>query len=270
MRVIISNDKQRLYAKIDYGLLEKTKLNSAATSSATTINVINPSGFSDNDYILIGDWFSDTSEIKQINCICGKNITLKNSTSFSHDNKSNIYRLEYNQIRFYENDTLLDTVDIKPDYYTSYAYSITDENKQYSIAFYNSTTTNSSTRGEKIYGYEHLLCTSGDVFSFEDLDITGHKLLDKMDIATNEIITQYIVQDQNYDDMSYRDYYRIPSALLSLHYVFAELTKNPDDIAAEKKKYYRDLYEVKAREASEKITKKDKDIKIFSQTRAMR
>ena len=139
MRTIISNDKTRLYGRIDYNLLEKTKLSQKVLASSQDLPCLNVSGFSTNDFVCINDPGKERSEIRKIDTINGQTISLSTPTSFIYDNKVNVYKMEYDSIRFYGDDTLLSTVSIKPDYLVSEALTISSS-VAYSMSFFNTET----------------------------------------------------------------------------------------------------------------------------------
>ena len=124
MRVIISNDLKRLYGNIDYSILEKTQLDKGYAVGSSGITVVNPSGFNANDYICIGEPGSDHSEILQISTISGTTLNLSSVLIQQYEKRDSIYRLAYNQIKFYESDVLLATVDIKPDFWVESSQAV--------------------------------------------------------------------------------------------------------------------------------------------------
>jgi len=269
MKVIIQNDKNRLFSKIDNTITLRTKVSAEIVAGATSLTAINGAGFLANDYLLIDNLDAPKAEITQITSISVNTIYLGTGTTFAHDNKTDIFKIDYNKIRFYEDDTVLATQDIKPNYYQNYAKTVSDT-KQYSIDFYNSTTTTASTRGEKIYGYEYLLCGIGDITQFESADIIGPKILDKIDLATRVIRAKFTKQDQTFTDIDNKDLLRIPTALLALHYYFFELIKNKDDISSMKSKMYLDKYDAEIARATDLINATDDDVQVFGQAQCIR
>lgn len=102
------------------------------SSGAATIDVDSIVGFTDDDYLLIGSFGSETAEIVQINGVpAGSTITLENATIFAHPESTRVTIIKYNQIKYYHtatatfaSDTVLATIDIQADsLYTSHSDS---------------------------------------------------------------------------------------------------------------------------------------------------
>ena len=119
------------------------------SSGVTDITVDNISGFSDADYLLIGNFGSETAEIVQINGNpSGSTITLVSATKFAHAESTKITIISYNQVKFYHTTTatfsdtnLLSTIDIQADnLYTIYTDSVNSSGFGW-FKFYNSATT---------------------------------------------------------------------------------------------------------------------------------
>lgn len=272
MRPIISNDKKRLYARLDYNLVEKTKFSTKTLASATSLPVINPTNFSQNDFVVLSDPGTDRSEVSQISSINGLNIVISTPTTFEYANKTNIYRMEYDQVRFYENDTVINTVSIVPSYLVSVPInSISlDDSTTYSMTFFNTQNSKESPRGERINHADNLLCSPADVAKYESLDILGSKIIDKIDIASREIQNVFRGQDQDIEDVDSPELLRNASALKALRYIFAEISKNPEDIAMKKSKVYDTWYENEFKKMTEIINKEDDNIRVYGQTRCER
>ena len=269
MRLIIDNDKYQLYARTDYALSEITLLNSAVLAGATTLTVINPNGFATNDYIVIEDIGNERSEVKQIT-VSGSVFTTS-ALAYDHTAKTKVYRLTYNQVKFYEGDTVLATVSIVADYFTKYASEV-DTTKTYSIGYLNSVTANETPRGEVLNGWEYNLCSVGDVLQYESNGVEYGRLLNKIDIASREIRAMFISQDQEFTDLDDRDIARLrePTALRALYYNFTELIKGKEDVPTAKADLYSKLYNSKIKEVMETITKQNTKIQAWGQSRAVR
>lgn len=265
MRVIISNDLKRLYGKLDHSLLEKTVLSKSYQSGSQGVTVENPAGFSANDYVIIGDPGTDKAEIVQISSISSTQFNFSSALIMDHTKKDSIYKIGYNQIKFYESDVLLDTVTITPDFLVEYAHAV-DTTLYYHITFYNSTTTTETAAGEKIKGYNRLLCSIGDIYQLESSCALSSKILDKIEFATREILNKFITQDYDISDLANFDVLKQPCACLALKYYFAEQIKAKDDIASIKEKYYANLYTQKINEAGNVINKVETDVKLWGQT----
>jgi len=269
LRVIIDNDKYQLYARTDYVLSEITLLNNSAALGATSIEVVNNSGFATDDYVLIGDIGTERSEIRKIT-VSSNNFAVT-ALSFAHTSKTKVYRLQYNQVKFFQDSLVIDTVDIASDYFTKTEVDI-DDTKMYSVSYYNSTSAEESPEGEVCNGYEYNLCSIGDVIQYEDATILGRKVIDKINIASREIRSMFISQEQEFTDLSSRDVVRLrePVALRALYYVFLELIKKDDDVATKKVKLYNSLYATKLSEVTDVINKENDDIEVWGQSQVIR
>lgn len=269
MKVIIQNDKNRLFARIDNCITAQTKLNAESVVGDTALTFVNALDFSVNDYILIDNIDYDRSEMSQINSISSNTVYVAAGLKFAHPDKTDIRKMDYNRIRFYEDDTALATQDIKPDYFQTYAYTA-DETKQYSVSFINSVTSKESTRGEKIYGSEYLLCGIGDITQFETMDIIGQKIIDKIDLATKIIRAKITNQKQDFTDLTNRDVFRVPCSLLALHYYFFELIKADKDIPSMKAKMYLEKYDAEIARATDLINSTEDSVQMFGQAQCLR
>lgn len=127
------NKKNMIILKADNRTItENTKytyLSDNTVSGVTSLTVSSTSGFSVDDYILVGDFGQESSEILKIATIASATqLTVTTSTSFSHSESTVIRRVLYNQVRFYKTTTTtfsagspLGTVNIDPQsLYTSY------------------------------------------------------------------------------------------------------------------------------------------------------
>ena len=266
MRVIISNDLKRLYGNIDYSILEKTQLNKSYALGSSGITVINPSGFSANDYICIGEPGTDHAEILQISSISGLTINLTTVLVQNYEKRDSVYRLAYNQIKFYESDIAVATVNIKPDFWVESARTI-DTTLYYHMTFYNSTSAVETAAGEKIKGYNRLLCSVADVYQLESACALSTKILDKIEIATREILSLFINQGGDISELTNFNVLKIPCACLALKYYWMEQVKNKDDVSSIKLDQYTELYKAKIIEASSTINMQETNVSLWGQTR---
>jgi len=269
MRVIIQNDKNRLFARIDNCISARTKLSVESVAGATALSLVNALDLAVNDYLLVENIESETSEVSLINSISGNTVYLSAALTFAHNDKTDVSKMDYNQIRFYEGDTVLSTQNIKPDYYQTYGKTV-NNSLQYSVSFVNSLTAKESTRGEKIYGYEYLLCGIGDVTQFEPADIIGGKILDKIDIATRVVRAKLTNQKQTFTDLENPEVLRLPTTLLALHYYFLELTKSDKDIPSYKAKMYLEKYDAEIARATALINSTENLVRVFGQAQCIR
>lgn len=273
MRIAIDNDLQTLYARIDYSLMQKTTLDRDFGSTSSAVIVQNSAGFGANDFIVIGDPGEDNSEILKISTVTAASHQINFSTgydlSLAHSKRDDVYRIAYDQVKFYEDDVLLDTVDITPDFWVPLTHAV-DTDKYYHITFYNSETTTETAAGEKIKGYNKLLCSISDIYQWESSEGIGIAILDKMEIATREILSTFINQGQDISLLSNFDVLRMACAALALKYYFMAKRKSKDDISTLKSKDYDAIYKAKIIEATETINKQEDDVQVFGQTRCDR
>ena len=266
MKPIISNDKKTIYANVDYVLGEKTKLDAEAKALATSLQVINPAGFDLKDAIIIGDIGDERSEKTYIQSISGATITCSPGITFTHQNKSNIHKMAYDQALFYEGEDLKATVNLQTDYFTKYAIDI-DEAKEYSLRYKSSISSLTTAEGETIEGKQFLLCSFRDIAQYEDPNDFDGKLIDKMDLSTGEVRNFFTIQNQDVADLANRDLLRQPTALLTLHYLFFQLIKAKGQMAEKKAKEYMEKYNSKLNEISNVINVTEDNVRIFGQTR---
>lgn len=269
MRPILSNDKKRLYSRLDYNLLEKTKLSEKSLLGSVSVPVINASSFTKDDYIIFNDPDKDRSEMTQILSIAGNTFNVA-SIAFQYENKTNVYRLEYNIVKFFEDATVISTVTLKPDYLISVAIDSIKDDAAYTMSFFNTTNNKESPKGEPIISTEQMFCSSGDIFKYEDLDILGNKVIDKIDIASRDIRNVFRTQSQSVSNIDEPDLLRSACAVLSLKYIFMEITKAKDDIASMKMQKYGELYDNEIRKITDIINLEDDNVRVFGQSRAER
>lgn len=269
MRVIISNDLKRLYGRIDHDLLQKTTLSGRYSSTSTGVIVDNAAGFTSNDYVCVGEPGDDRSKILQISTVSGNTINFGSALGLEFDKKTPLYRIGYNQIRFYEDDVLLETVTITPDFWVESAQDV-DTTKYYHMTFYNSTSSAETAAGEKVKGYNRLLCSISDIRQLESSCSLSIRIMDKMEFATREILSSFINQGQDISDLSNFDVLRMTCAALSLHYFFMEGVKKEGDVSTIKSKHYGDLYRKKHIEAQNTINKQESSVTHWGQARLER
>lgn len=78
-------------------------LNTNYLSGVDEVVLTNSLGFAADDYVLLGEWGSETSEIMQIDTVTAATHTLKFTadTKFAHSESTKVYRIRYNQVLFY-------------------------------------------------------------------------------------------------------------------------------------------------------------------------
>lgn len=136
---------------------ESSYLTQNYSSGVSTIVVTNADVFADNDFLLLGEWGSETAEIVQINGTPNtttQTIILESATKFSHSESTKVSIIKYNQVRFYRNTTatfnssagnaLTGYVDIQPDdHYTNF-HDLTNSTGYGFYVFYDSETATTS------------------------------------------------------------------------------------------------------------------------------
>ena len=124
-------------------------LSSNYASGIGSIILTNSNGFADNDYILLGEWGSETSEIIKVTTVTAAThtLTLATNTKFSHSESTKITIIKYNQVKFYQTATTtfsdsenyLGAIDIQADsLYTIYQDSVNTTGYGW-FKFYNET-----------------------------------------------------------------------------------------------------------------------------------
>lgn len=100
-------------------------LNTNYASGVNEVVVSNSDGFENDQYVLIGEWGNETSEIMKITGVTAATHTISfaaETTKFSHSESTRITIISYNQIKYYwtalatfDSDNLLDTIDVQAD-----------------------------------------------------------------------------------------------------------------------------------------------------------
>ncbi|MCB0362667.1 MAG: hypothetical protein KDD35_08090 [Bdellovibrionales bacterium] len=73
-----------------------------AASGQADLTVKNVTGFSANDFVVIGKQKEDLTEIRRISSISGKVITLSSNLSNTHASNSTVTIIKYDQVKFYK------------------------------------------------------------------------------------------------------------------------------------------------------------------------
>jgi hypothetical protein len=98
---------------------QSTYLSADEAAAQTALSVISSSNFSNNEYVLIGEWGDETSEIRKI-ASTGSGTITTDSTSFAHPRGTKITFIPYNQVVISRSTdsgstyTPLTAVDIQP------------------------------------------------------------------------------------------------------------------------------------------------------------
>ncbi len=135
-------------------------LNTNYLSGVSSVVVTNSVGFDANDYILLGGFGQESSEIVQIQSIntSTHTLTLVAATKFSHSESTKVAILPYNQVRFYHTTTatfsatspVTGYTDIQADSFYTQADDSVNSTGYGWFVFYNSTTTNASANSNAI------------------------------------------------------------------------------------------------------------------------
>lgn len=156
---------------------EKTFLTAAVAADGTAITVIaiDSNAWADNDYLIIGEIGSPTSELLQINGAVSDGVSLavdrlgSGGARFAHSLGEPVYRIDYNQVEFNRSATnstsgvsVLTTVEIQPDdEYTR--YEDTSNTTGYGFVRFKNATTGSFSSYSDGVNYE----SSGDGSSYD-------------------------------------------------------------------------------------------------------
>ncbi len=143
--------------------LEKTFLTTSVSATGTALTVKNNDRFSDNDWILVGEMGHERSEIVQVNGAVTKGTAITtDALTFDHDNNTPIYKIDYNQVRFYKSTTgsggsysVVSTQEIdvdNKDLQTVYDDATGTSASYYKVDFYNSQTTTATSQSDPIAG----------------------------------------------------------------------------------------------------------------------
>lgn len=135
-------------------------LSSNFLSGEDTLIVTSSEGFSPDDYVLVGEWGSETSEILKIASIATAThaITFTVATKWSHAESTKITIVKYNQVRFYHTvDTtftalnpVTDYIDIQPDSLATIGYDLDHDTGYGWFVFYNETVDESTQNSNAI------------------------------------------------------------------------------------------------------------------------
>lgn len=135
-------------------------LNSNYSSGVSAIVVTNSADFSANDYLLLGNFGSETAEIVQISTVTSATHTLNLSaaTKFAHSESTRVTVIKYNQVRFYNTSTATFSatspvtayIDLQADKFFTLAYDTTNTTGFGWFVFYNATTAKATSNSNAI------------------------------------------------------------------------------------------------------------------------
>jgi hypothetical protein len=125
-------------------------LNANYLSGVTSLVITNSDGFAKDDYLLLGNLGSETTEVVQVSAVTTATHTLDltSATKFAHSESTKVTIIKYNQVRFYHTATttystatpVTGYIDIQPDDFYTKAYDTTNTTGYGWFIFYNSTT----------------------------------------------------------------------------------------------------------------------------------
>lgn len=126
-------------------------------SGVTSLVVVNGASFANNDYVLLGEFGSETSEIRQVSNVSTNTLTV-DTTLFSHAQDTKITILKYNQVRFYHTTTatfdnsspIAGYQDLDACSFNTKIYDTTNTTGFGWFIFYNSTTAKATTASNAI------------------------------------------------------------------------------------------------------------------------
>ena len=136
----------------DFSGQEVTTLASANAAAAVGLTVVNTAGFANSDYLVI-DPLTDIAEIVKITTVTDNTALVVPAMKFAHTAGTKLYRLPYNQMKFYTSTTVDGTYTViaasttEMDYstiYTNYTYAAATSGLYYKRTFYNATTADES------------------------------------------------------------------------------------------------------------------------------
>lgn len=85
--------------------LEQTYLSDPISASTTTLAVKNNDRFAANDRIMIGEMGDEKTEIVTVSSVSGGTTIVTGATVFAHEADTPVYRLRFDQVRFYRSTT---------------------------------------------------------------------------------------------------------------------------------------------------------------------
>ena len=126
-------------------------------SGVGTLIVVNGTAFAVNDYVLLGEFGSETSEIRKISSVTTNTLGI-DTTLFSHSQDTKVTILKYNQVRFYHTTTatfsatspIAAYMDIDATSFHTKIYDTTNTTGFGWFVFYNATTLKATTASNAI------------------------------------------------------------------------------------------------------------------------
>lgn len=152
MAITLKADNRSLLVNSLYSYLSTNYL-----SGVTSLTIKNSAGFAANDYILLGEFGTESAEVVQVSNVSATHVLTVGATKFSHSESTRVTIIPYNQVRFYHTTTATDATptssgnaiddfnDINADSYYSTIKDTTNTTGFGWFIFYNETTTKAST-----------------------------------------------------------------------------------------------------------------------------
>lgn len=144
--------------------LEKSYLSNRYSAGVTTIAVKNSDRFAASDRILIADQGLENAEVATVQSVSadGSTITLSTATEYAHSADEGVYKLRFDQVKFYRSTTGIDgsysllatvALDVDNESLTTLYDDTTGTNSYYyKITFYHSISTLESAFSDPIQG----------------------------------------------------------------------------------------------------------------------
>jgi hypothetical protein len=174
----------------DLSDLPTTYLSADEALGQTTLSVISESGFTTADYVLIGNWEEETSEIRKITSTSvGAIVT--DATTFVHPRGTKITFIPFNQITVSRSTdgttyTPLTAVGIQPDaLWTSIMRTADASTDYYKARFYNSTTTLYSDYSDVVVGE----------YAYNTVYAVKNRALSQMGEKVNDLISDEFLNE---------------------------------------------------------------------------
>ena len=253
---IIDFDAQNIYIPSPDNVSAETRTRIATEAKATSILVQNMAGIANGDVICVGSIGSENSQLVRVvaigvygetsygsaiynqygDTVDGVEIGVTPSLKQSFILNSPVYRIEYNQAKVYEDAVLIGTIDLLTADKSRLSHPVVST-KKYTFAYYNTHSAVTGPVSMETDGFNKLLCTSYDLRKYySDIQKTGVNLIEKMDLARDDIRRELLSNDLDLNDFTVVQKLSMPAALLSAYYVFMELETEEDSLMSEKKK----------------------------------
>lgn len=174
-----------------------------AKAGSKTLSIVNNSGFAIDDYILI-DPYTDKAEILKISSkTVNTGLITTTSLKFDHKLSSKLYKLPYNQVKFYSSTSPTETFvyisnsTLDMDYRDIFTpFNTTTTNTYFKRTFYNSTTSSESDIGLSDYWQtndEYLIITPQELRTLLQFGPNDYPNEDDMRTFIKTAQSQYVL-----------------------------------------------------------------------------